>query len=143
MRLLALLCLFAAPAAADTGPCVDDMAWTGEPGFAAFGPCDAPDTGPLRLSCRDGTVSLAFHSPYPIAVGQDGTAELYVDGRSWRVEGAGADVDGARILSGVALDSGIVAALRAGKAGRISGPAEVTLFHLTGSGTALADLCEG
>jgi hypothetical protein len=142
MRFFALLVL-AAPAATQTGACVDGMAWTGEPGAAAFGPCDAPEAGPLRLSCPDGTATLAFHSPYPIAAGQDGTAELYVDGRRWRLDGTGADVDSDRILSDIALDPEILAALRAGNAGRISGPAEVTRFHLTGSGDALSALCEG
>lgn len=143
MRLLAVLALIATPAAAETGACVDGMAWTGAPGAAAFGPCDAPETGPLRLSCPDGTPTLTFHSPYPIAEGQPGTADLFVDGRRWRVEGTGADAEGDRILSDIALDPEILDALREGRAGRISGPAEVTLFHLTGSGDALSALCEG
>lgn len=145
LRALAVaLLLPALPAAAQdvTGACTDGSLWWGGAQAAGLSPCESPGEGFFRIACTEGTATLTVNSPYPVADGQRGTVDLTVDGTVWRLEGTGTFF--ARIgdigLSGAPLPPDARAALAGGNAARLDMPTETRIFHLTGSGAALAAL---
>jgi hypothetical protein len=139
IRLALTLSLLAAPALAREveGTCRDGGLWWAEGAAAGYGPCDGAEEGPLRLTCSAGATTLRFASPYPVAEGQRGTVDLTVDGRSWRLEGVGAQSREMRMLDGVDLPGAVLDALAGGTAARLDGPAETWPIHLVGSGAAI------
>lgn len=150
IRLAAAFALLAAPAAAQDvqGACRDGSLWWAGDGAAGLSPCESPGEGFFTLTCAAGTATMRFLSPYPVALDQPGTADLTVDGETWRLEGLGADDarTGLRVLTSIAVPAQALDALAAGDEARLDGPAETRTFHLSGSGAAIRALraaCEG
>ncbi|TFL19953.1 hypothetical protein [Jannaschia formosa] len=144
LRLALLLTCLAAPAAAQAvqGTCRDGSLWWASDGSAGLAPCESPGEGFFTLTCAGGDTTMRFVSPYPVAVGQRGTADLTIDGQDWRLEGTGEDdaATGLRILSDIAVPATVLDALASGSSARLDGPAETRPFHLSGSGAAIAAL---
>jgi hypothetical protein len=143
IRAAALLIFLGLPASAQTqGECRDGSLWWAEGASAGLSPCESPGEGFFTLTCEGGATSMRFLSPYPIAVDQRGTADLTVDGETWRLAGVGADDDrtGERVLTSITVPPDALGALAAGSTARLDGPAETRPFHLTGSGAAIAAL---
>ena len=124
------------------GACRDGSLWWADGASAGLAPCESPGEGFFTLACEGGTTTMRFLSPYPVAVDQRGTADLTVDGRSFRLEGIGADDarTGQRVLADIAVPLDALEALAGGDQARLDGPAETRPFHLTGSGGAIAAL---
>ncbi|PWJ15088.1 hypothetical protein [Jannaschia seohaensis] len=146
IRLALILAFLSAPAAAQDlrGECRDGSLWWATDGAAGLGPCESPEEGFFRLTCTAGTTTMRVLSPYPIAVDQRGTADLTIDGRRWRLEGIGADdpQTGQRVLVDIEMPSEVLQVLAAGAQARLDMPTETRLFHLVGSGAAIAALRE-
>ena len=124
-----------------TGRCVDGSAWTGGPGFASYGDCEASEEGALMtLLCRGGATELSIMLPYAAADGAPLGTTLFVgDADDFHVTGTARfmELTGEVSLLDAPVGFDLVEALASSRGGSIETQSGSTPFHLTDSRGAI------